>query len=275
MLRVRRPAGARDRYAMIDYKTNWLGAGRRATVRLALPPAGVGARDAALALRAAGAALLGGAAPLPALAAGRLRPGERPGRGPLPVPARDARTRRPDSGVFAWRPPARWSRRSATCSPEVNDERDRGAARARRSVRAEVALRAPEPLAAFNRAEALLALDIHVALTLGRVAGVATRRCCAASRWPSPRTRQGHAFVELESGRCASVCAPAKELVGERRRRAAPLRLDGRGSTWTATGVRSAASRRRCSRATACAPTSATSPRSARRSATVPGARRS
>ena len=110
------------RFAVVDYKTNWLGAARRGADRLALPPGRARRRDAARALRAAGAALHRRAAPLPALAAARLRPRAPPRRRALPVPARDdrRRTRRvvdgTPCGVFAWRPPARSSWRSATCS---------------------------------------------------------------------------------------------------------------------------------------------------------------
>ena len=73
---VRAPATAsRPRFAVLDYKTNWLARARRAADRLALPARRRGGRDAAPPLRAAGAAVPGRAAPLPALAAARLRPG--------------------------------------------------------------------------------------------------------------------------------------------------------------------------------------------------------
>ena len=86
--RPRRCAPA-TRFAVVDYKTNWLGGARRGAARGALPPGRAGRRDGARALPPAGAALHGGAAPLPALAAARLRPGAPPGRRAVPVRARD------------------------------------------------------------------------------------------------------------------------------------------------------------------------------------------
>ena len=64
---VRLPADG-PRFAVVDYKTNWLGAPGRGADRLAPPPGRARGRDGARALRAAGAALHGRAAPLPALA---------------------------------------------------------------------------------------------------------------------------------------------------------------------------------------------------------------
>ncbi len=56
-------------FAIADYKTNWLAAPGETADRLAPPPAGARRRDGARALRPAGAAVHGRAAPLPALAA--------------------------------------------------------------------------------------------------------------------------------------------------------------------------------------------------------------
>ena len=86
---VVRVGDARSR--VVDYKTNWLGGAGRGADRLAPPPGRARRRDAARALRPAGAALHGRAAPLPALAAARLRPRAPPRRRPVPVPARDDR----------------------------------------------------------------------------------------------------------------------------------------------------------------------------------------
>ena len=66
---------ADQRFVVVDYKTNWLGDPERAADRRRLPPGADGRGDAALALPAPGAAVLRRAAPLPALAAARLRPG--------------------------------------------------------------------------------------------------------------------------------------------------------------------------------------------------------
>ena len=58
-----------EAFAIADYKTNWLAAPGRGADRVAPPPGGAHRRDGARPLRPAGAALHGGAAPLPALAA--------------------------------------------------------------------------------------------------------------------------------------------------------------------------------------------------------------
>ena len=68
---------------------------RRAADRVALPPRRDGRGHDARPLPAAGAAVRRGAAPFPALAAARLRPGRSPRRRALPVPARHVRARRP------------------------------------------------------------------------------------------------------------------------------------------------------------------------------------
>ena len=89
-------------------------AGRGAD-RVAPPPGRARGRDGARALRAAGAALHGRAAPLPALAAAGLRPRREPRGRPVPVPARHDRgrtcrawTARPAACSRGSRP-ARWS----------------------------------------------------------------------------------------------------------------------------------------------------------------------
>ena len=63
----------RPRFAVVDYKTNWLGRAGRAADRLAPPPRRPRRGDGARPLRAAGAALHRRAAPLPALAPAGLR----------------------------------------------------------------------------------------------------------------------------------------------------------------------------------------------------------
>src|SRR5690606_25545040 len=59
------------------------------------PPRGAGRGDAALRLPPPGAAVRRGAAPLPALAAARLRPRAAPRRRALPLPARPVRPGHP------------------------------------------------------------------------------------------------------------------------------------------------------------------------------------
>ena len=91
VLRIADPDGE-PRYLVVDYKTNWLGPlGRRGADpgRLHAGPAGGG--DDRRPLSAAGAALLGRAAPAAALATARLRPGASPRRRPLPLRPRHGR----------------------------------------------------------------------------------------------------------------------------------------------------------------------------------------
>ena len=94
VIRLPATAGAALRRARLQDQL--AGRARRAADRSALPPGGAGRRDAAPPLRAAGAALPGRAAPLPALA---RCPGYDPERDlagvGLPVPARDDGRRRP------------------------------------------------------------------------------------------------------------------------------------------------------------------------------------
>ena len=99
-----------DAYAIADYKTNWLAAPGEPLTAWQYRPAALAPRWSAP-LRAAGAALHRRAAPLPALAAARLRPGPPPRRRALPVRPRHARRDTPvvdgaPCGVFAWTPPA-------------------------------------------------------------------------------------------------------------------------------------------------------------------------
>ena len=100
------------RFAVVDYKTNHLGAAGRAADRLAPPPRRPRRGDGAGALRAAGPALHRRAAPLPALAPAGVRARSPPGGDPATCSC--AAWSGPDTpavdgvpcGVFAWRPPA-------------------------------------------------------------------------------------------------------------------------------------------------------------------------
>jgi len=98
----------------------------------------------------------------------------------------------------------------------ARDERTRGSARAAARTRpfgADLALRAPEPLAELNRSEILLAADVHVASTLGSVAGIndpEVLRCVALT---VAAAREGHAFVELEPADAELILAAGAALV--------------------------------------------------------------
>jgi exodeoxyribonuclease V alpha subunit len=90
----------------------------------------------------------------------------------------------------------------------------------------DLALRAVEPLAALNRSEVLIAADLHVATTLGRIAGVEdpeVMRCVALA---VAAARQGHAFLELAEAD-AELMRACATLVGREEAVIAPLRLEG------------------------------------------------
>ena len=84
-------ASPASRFAVVDYKTNWLALPGEDLTAWHHRPAALERRDDALALRAAGAALHRRAASLPALAAARLLRRAQPRRRALPVHARDDR----------------------------------------------------------------------------------------------------------------------------------------------------------------------------------------
>jgi exodeoxyribonuclease V alpha subunit len=65
----------------------------------------------------------------------------------------------------------------------------------------ELALGAPAPLAAFNAAGVLSAADVHVAVTLGRMAGVTDGIIALAVALAVRAPRLGHVFVDLASVR--------------------------------------------------------------------------
>jgi exodeoxyribonuclease V alpha subunit len=91
----------------------------------------------------------------------------------------------------------------------------------------ELALRAVEPLAALNREELLIAADVHVATTLGRIAKVGDPQVLRCVALAVAAARQGHAFFELgpEDAERMRSCGA---LVGADAALAAPLRLVGR-----------------------------------------------
>ena len=114
---VRLPGGA-PRFAVVDYKTNWLGGRRRGADRLALPPGRAGRpRCSARTTRCRRCSTWSRCTATCAGGCPATTPTAHLGRRALPVPARHgrpghaARRRRP-CGVFAWRPPARARRRA-------------------------------------------------------------------------------------------------------------------------------------------------------------------
>jgi exodeoxyribonuclease V alpha subunit len=90
----------------------------------------------------------------------------------------------------------------------------------------ELALRAPEPLAALNQADLLIAADVHTATTLGRVGGVGDPEILRCVALAVAAARQGHAFCELERAD-AELMRSCEALVGADDSAVAPLRLDG------------------------------------------------
>jgi exodeoxyribonuclease V alpha subunit len=90
----------------------------------------------------------------------------------------------------------------------------------------DLALRAPEPLAALNREELLIAADVHVASTLAQIAGVADPEAMRCVALAVAAARQGHAFFELEQPD-AELMRACTALVGDGAEAAAPLRLEG------------------------------------------------
>ena len=96
-----------ERFAVVDYKTNWLAPPGEDLTAWHHRPAALQRRDDALPLRAAGAALRRRAAPLPALAPAGLLRRAQPRRRPVPVRARNDRFRYAGGR----------RRRRAACSP--------------------------------------------------------------------------------------------------------------------------------------------------------------
>jgi exodeoxyribonuclease V alpha subunit len=91
---------------------------------------------------------------------------------------------------------------------------------------AELALRALEPLAQLNRDEQLIAADVHVATTLGRIGGVEDPEVLRCIALAVAAARQGHAFYELDQAD-AQLMAACDTLVGAEESAVAPLRLVG------------------------------------------------
>ncbi len=90
----------------------------------------------------------------------------------------------------------------------------------------ELALRALEPLAELNRSEQLIAADVHVATTLGRIAGLSDPEVLRCVALAVAAARQGHAFCELEPAD-AELMRACAALVGGAADAVVPLRLEG------------------------------------------------
>ena len=209
---------------------------RRAAQRLAPPARRAGRRDGARPLRAAGAAVHGRAAPLPALAAGRLRPGAPPRRRALPVRARDDRAGHAGGRRRALRrvrlAAARRARRGAQRRTGPGGMSD-----------ARIAVRATGLLREFNDAGVLAPADVHVASRLAALAGESDEAVVLAAALAVRGPRLGHVYVDLATIRDTATVdtdepvdvaalpwpdgwpenVAASPLVGEGR----PLRLQG------------------------------------------------
>ena len=121
------------RYLVVDYKTNRLGdPSAEVLPTWDYRPAAMAGRDDGRPLSPAGPAVFGRAAPVPAVAPARIRPGRAPRRGAVPVRPGDGRAghpghRRTPAGVFGWRPPAAAGRRRCPrCSTGAGHDRGRG-----------------------------------------------------------------------------------------------------------------------------------------------------
>ncbi len=90
----------------------------------------------------------------------------------------------------------------------------------------DLALRAVEPLAELNREEVLVAADVHVATTLGAVAGVKDPEVLRCVALAVAAARQGHAFFELEASD-AELMRSCSALVADQPDAVTPLKLVG------------------------------------------------
>ena len=194
---LRVPHGPSHRFVVVDYKTNRLGRSRAAGDLRGVRAGAAGRGDAALRLSAAGDALLGGAAPVPPLAAAGLRPRSTSRWGDLPLSARDVRTgdaprgRSPGRGVQladadGARPGAvRTARRERVMTTAV-DEFD-----------STLALAATGLLRDFNRAGVILAADVHVASRLTTLLAESNESVALACALVARAVRAGSICLDL------------------------------------------------------------------------------
>jgi exodeoxyribonuclease V alpha subunit len=90
----------------------------------------------------------------------------------------------------------------------------------------ELALSAPQPLAALNRSGALVAADIHAARRLAEIAEVSDPEVLVAVALTVAAARSGHAYVELEEVAITSLGSCPRLIATDPQGRA-PLRLEG------------------------------------------------
>jgi exodeoxyribonuclease V alpha subunit len=99
----------------------------------------------------------------------------------------------------------------------------------------ELALSAPQALRALNRSGTLEAADIHVARTLGKIAGVSDEEVLLAVAMTVAAARAGHAFLDLGAAAASTDrdqawiarVAASETLIDSSGEGQAPLRLDG------------------------------------------------
>ena len=178
-------------------------------------------------LPAAGAAVLGRAAPLPALAAARLRPGDAPRRRALPVPARHVRPRRRPvgrrrcrAGCSPGRRRPRWSPTCPTCWTGVRDDcTEQSAGRSFEPV-----LRAPGCSPTSTRPGAVGRRRARRDRGWAGSAARPTTRCCSPRPSRSGRSAHGSVCLDLATAR-------ADDRRGGRRRPRTRRRCRGRSPT--------------------------------------------
>ena len=190
---VLRIGGADPRYLVVDYKTNRLGGTDEPLTAWHYRGCRARDRDGRGALPAAGAAVRRGAAPLPALAAARLRPGRAPRRGAVPVPARHVRAGR----ARRRRCGARGVLLAAADRAGHRNLRPAGRPAMTATHDASLALRATGLLSAYNRAGILTAADVHVAQRLGRIGGESDDAVLLAAALVVRSTRHGSVVLDL------------------------------------------------------------------------------
>ena len=128
------------------------------------------------------------------------------------------------TGVFDWHPPAglivelsevaRWplARMTVTRAARRRSSSHSGPLDPLAPAQA---LRAPEPLATFNRAGVLEAADVHVTRTLAQLAGVHDGDVLLAVALAVRAPRRGHVFVDLERIAATAEVERVREQRGE------------------------------------------------------------
>ena len=177
---------------------------RRGACPVASPARRARRRDAPPALRAAGVAVHGRAAPLSALAAPGLRPGPRYRGRPVPVPPRDGRARHADGGPNSIRRVRVAAERCARRGPERRARPGScgGMSVATGSIEldpfdARRVRGAGGLLREFNAAGVLSAADVHVASRLAALAGEHDESLLLAVALAVRAPRLAHVQVDL------------------------------------------------------------------------------